>query len=620
MSDEELLEIVKGPDFPTGAIIYGYQGIQDCYTKGRGLIRVRARVNTEEGAQHGRMSLVVTEIPFQVNKANLLEKIANLVKDGRIEGISDLRDESDRDGMRIVIELKRDAQPKVVLNQLYRYTPMQTTFGAIMLALVDGRPQVLTLRGLIDEYIKHRLVVIKRRTEFDLAEAERRAHILEGYKIALDNIDAVIELIKKSKDTPTARDGLMKKFGLSEIQANAILDMRLARLTGLEREKIEKEYLETIQLIEELKSILASEQKMRGIVKTEILELKKKFADPRRTEIVPDLGEISIEDLIQDEDMVVTISHHGYIKRNPVSLYRSQRRGGKGLIGAKTKEEDWIEHLFVASMHTYLLFLTAKGRCYWLKVHEIDQASRAAKGRPIVNLIEMGRDDRVQTVVPIREFDDDHFLVLGTRNGTVKKTVLSAYGRPRRTGINAIVLDEGDELIEALVTDGTQDLILAKSGGKAIRFHEKETRPMGRTSRGVRGVKLEGDESVVSMVSVTRDTTLLAVTEHGYGKRSAIADYRVSHRAGVGIITIKTTERNGKVVAVKEVVDGEELMVITRGGQVIRMPVTDTRVMGRNTQGVRMVDLAEGDVVSDVARVVTEEPKGEAPAGEGSAE
>jgi DNA gyrase subunit A len=604
--DEVLLDIVKGPDFPTGAIIYGQQGIQDCYTTGRGLMRVRARVNTEEG-RNNRMSLVVTEIPFQVNKANLLEKIANLVKAGRLEGISDLRDESDREGMRIVIELKRDAQPKVVLNQLFRYTPLQTTFGAILLALVDGRPQILTLRGLVDEYIKHRRQVVRRRTEFDLEQAEKRAHILEGYKIALDNIDAVIELIKKSKDTEAARTGLMKTFGLSEIQANAILDMRLARLTGLEREKIEKEYLETIKLIEELRSILASMPKMMGIIKKEILKIKKKFGDERRTEIVPDLGDISIEDLIQDEDMVVTISHAGYIKRNPVSLYRSQRRGGKGIIGAKTKEEDWVEHLFVATMHSYLLFLTSRGRCYWLKVHEIDQASRAAKGRPIVNLIEMDREDPVQAVVPVREFDESHFLVLATRKGLVKKTVLSAYGRPRRSGINAILLDEGDKLIEAVVTDGTQDIILGKAGGKAIRFHEREVRGMGRTTRGVTGIKLEKDDKVVSMVAVKRDATLLAVTENGYGKRSSISEYRVSHRAGYGVITIKTTDRNGLVVAVKEVVDGEELMVITRQGQVIRMPVSDTRVMGRNTQGVRLVNLDPGDQATDVARVVRED-------------
>jgi len=613
LPQEELLRIVKGPDFPTGAIIYGLQGIRDCYEKGRGLIRVRARVVTEEG-RAGRMSLVVTEIPFQVNKANLLEKIADLVKEGKLEGISDLRDESDREGMRIVVELKKDAQPRVVLNQLYVHTPLQTTFGAIMLALVDGRPQTLTLRQLIDEYVKHRQIVVRRRTEFDLAEAERRAHILEGYKIALDNIDAVIELIKKSKDTEAARTGLMATFGLSEIQANAILDMRLARLTGLEREKIEHEYLETIKLIEELRSILASTAKMLRIIKDEVLEMKKKYADERRTEIVPEEGDFSIEDLIQNEDMVVTLSHAGYIKRNLVSLYRSQRRGGKGLIGARTKEEDWIEHLFVAQMHSYLLVLTNRGRCYWLKVHEIDQAGRAAKGRPIVNLIEMEREDRVQAVVPVKAFDDQHFLVLATRAGLIKKTVLSAYGNPRRSGINAILLEDGDELIEALITDGTQDLILAKKLGKAIRFHEREARPMGRTTYGVKAATLEDGDQVVSLVAVRREGTLLTVTENGFGKRSEIGEYRVSHRGGLGIITIKTTERNGNVVAVKEVVDGEELMVITRQGQVIRMPVSGVSLIGRNTQGVKMVQLEEGDQVTDVTRVIGEEA-GEAEGG-----
>jgi DNA gyrase subunit A len=606
LPDEELFRIVRGPDFPTGAIIHGIQGIRQCYMEGRGLIKVRARVATEE-SRGGKMSLVVSQIPFQVNKANLLEKIAELVKSGRIEGITDLRDESDRDGMRIVIELKRDAQPKVVLNQLFVHTPLQSTFGAILLSLVDGRPQVLTLRGMIDQYVRHRREVVRRRTAFDLAEAEKRAHILEGYKIALDHIDAVIELIKKSKDTEAARAGLMARFGLSEIQANAILDMRLARLTGLERQKIEQEYLETIQLIEELKSILASERKMLGIIRKEVLALKDKYGDERRTEIVPDAGEISLEDLIQDEDMVVTVSHAGYIKRNPVSLYRSQRRGGKGLIGARTREEDWVEHLFVATMHTYLLILTSRGRCYWLKVHEIDQASRAAKGRPIVNLVEMDRDDRVQAIVPVKQFDDQHSLVMATRNGLVKKTVLSAYGNPRRTGINAILLEPGDELIEATITDGSQDIILAKSGGKAIRFPEAKVRTMGRTTYGVIGVKLEEGDTVVSMVAVKRQGTLLTVTQNGYGKRSEIAEYRVTGRGGLGIITIKTTERNGKVVAVKEVVDGEELMLITRMGQVIRMPVAGLRVMGRNTQGVRLVELAGGDQVSDVARIVVED-------------
>ena len=614
---EALAQIVKGPDFPTGGIIYGVQGIRDCYTTGRGLIKVRARVQVEEG-RAGRMSLVATEIPFQVSKANLLEKIADLVRQGRITGISDLRDESDRDGMRVVIELKKDANPKVVLNQLFVHTPLQVTFGAIMLALVENRPQVMNLRQLVDQYVLHRQEVVRRRTEFDLAEAEKRAHILEGLKIALDHLDAVIALIRGSKDVDAARQGLMSQFKLSEIQANAILEMRLSRLTGLERSKVEQEYLEVIQLIERLRSILASPKKMLSIIQDEVRRLKEKYGDDRRTEIVGEEGEIGYEDTIEQKDMVITISHAGYIKRQEIAAYRSQRRGGKGVIGARTKEEDFIEHLFVANTHAYLLILTDCGRCYWLKVHEIDQAGRMAKGRPLVNHLEgMGREERVQAVVAVKEFDDQHYLVCATKKGLIKKTVLSAYSHPRKIGINAILLEEGDGLIEAILTDGTQDIILAKKRGLAIRFHENEVRAMGRTSYGVKAVTLDEDEDeVVSMVGVKRQTTLLAVTEHGFGKRSEISEYRVSHRGGKGIITIKTTERNGCIVAVKEVVDGDELMIMTRSGQLIRMPVKGIGVMGRNTQGVTLVNLTptEGellpDVVAGVTRVVSEDDEG----------
>jgi len=614
----DLMKIVQGPDFPTGGIIYGTQGIRDCYMNGRGLIKLRARVQVEEGRQ-GRMSLVATEIPFQVNKAALLEKIADLVKDGKVSGISDLRDESDRDGMRIVIELKKDANPKVVLNQLFVHSPLQTTFGAIMLALVDQRPQVLTLRGLLDQYVQHRQIVVRRRTEFDLAEAEKRAHILEGLKIALDHLDAVITLIRNSKDVETARGGLMTQFKLTEIQANAILEMRLSRLTGLERKKVEDEYLEVIKLIEQLKSILASPTKILGIIKDEVARLKQKYGDVRRTEIMAAEGDIQYEDTIEQKDMVITISHAGYIKRQEISSYRSQRRGGKGVIGARTKEEDYIEHLFVAGTHSYLLFLTDRGRCYWLKVHEIEQAGRMARGRPLVNHLEgLSRDERVQAVVAVKEFDDQHYLVCATKKGLIKKTVLSAYGNPRRGGINAILLEEGDALIETNLSDGTQDFILAKKKGLAVRFHENEVRPMGRTSYGVKAVTLDDDaDEVVSMVGVQRQATLLTVTENGYGKRSEISEYRVSHRGGKGIITIKTNERNGAVVAVKEVVDGDELMIITRSGQMIRMPVKGISVIGRNTQGVRLVNLAaagEGDLLPDavaaVTRVVGEEDTG----------
>ena len=605
----DLMKIVKGPDFPTGGIIYGTQGIRDCYLNGRGLIKVRARVQVEEGRQ-GRMSLVATEIPFQVNKAALLEKIADLVKESRVQGISDLRDESDRDGMRIVIELKKDANPKVVLNQLFVHSPLQTTFGAIMLALVEQRPQVLTLRALLDQYVLQRQIVVRRRTEFDLAEAEKRAHILEGLKIALDHLDAVIALIRAAKDVDTARTGLMTQFKLSEIQANAILEMRLSRLTGLERRKIEEEYLEVIQLIEKLKSILASPKKILGLIKDEVARLKEKYGDARRTEVVAEEGDIQYEDTIEQKDMVITISHAGYIKRQEITSYRSQRRGGKGVIGARTKEEDYIEHLFVAGTHNYLLFLTDRGRCYWLKVHEIEQAGRTARGRPLVNHLEgLARDERVQAVVSVKEFDDQHYLVCATKKGLIKKTVLSAYGNPRRGGINAILLEEGDALIEAIISDGTQDFILAKKKGLAVRFHESEVRAMGRTSYGVKAVTLDDDtDEVVSTMGVQRQASILTVTENGYGKRSEIAEYRATHRGGKGIITIKTTERNGHVVAVKEVVDGDELMLITRSGQMIKMPVKGISVIGRNTQGVRLVNLAaagEGDLLPDAVAAVT---------------
>jgi DNA gyrase subunit A len=629
---EDLLKLVKGPDFPTGGIIYGTQGIRDCYLNGRGTMKMRAKVQVEEG-KAGRMSLVVTEIPFQVNKTSLLEKIAQLVRETKLAGISDLRDESDRDGMRIVVELKKDANPKVVLNQLFVHTPLQTSFGAMMLALVDNRPQILTLRALLDQYVRHRREVVRRRTEFDLAEAERRAHILEGLKIALDHLDAVIALIRKSKDPETARTGLMSTFKLTEIQANAILEMRLQRLTGLEREKIQAEYLEVIKLIEQLKSILASESKMLAIIQDEVRRLRDKYGDDRRTQIVVDEGDINYEDTIEQKDMVITISHAGYIKRQEISAYRAQRRGGKGVIGARTKEDDFIEHLFIANTHAYLLFLTDKGRCYWLKVHEIESAGRMAKGRPLVNHLEgMARDERMQAVVAVKSFDDQHYLVCATKKGLIKKTLLSAYGNVRKAGINAVLLEDGDALIEAAITDGTQDLILAKKKGLAIRFHEQDVRAMGRTAYGVKSVTLDDDEDeVVSMVAVMRQATLLAVTENGYGKRSEISEYRLQKRGGKGIITIKTTERNGNIVAVKEVVDSDELMIVTRQGQLIRMPVKGISVLGRNTQGVRLVNLAatageEGatlalpDTVGGVTRVVSEDDEeGEPIAGAGPA-
>ncbi len=599
---DDLLSIVTGPDFPTGGVIYGRQGIMDCYRTGRGHITVRSRTDVEE-IRKDREAIIVTEIPYMVNKAALLEKIAELVKDGPLDGISDLRDESDRDGMRIVIELKRDAQPKVVLNQLFKHTQMQTTFGANMLALVGKRPLTLSLKEMIEHYVAHRREVVVRRTKFDLAEAEKRAHILEGLKIALDHIDEIVALIRASADTEAARTGLMSRFGLSEIQASAILEMRLSRLTGLERKKVEEEYLEVIQLIESLKAILASPAKVLQIIKEELAQVKERFGDDRRTEIIASSGEFEAEDLIAEEDVVITISHAGYIKRLPVTTYRSQRRGGRGVTGAGTREEDFIEHLFIASTHSYILVFTDRGRVYWLKVHEVTQGGRTAKGKAIVNMVEMSQQERVASVLPVKEFDDTHFIMMVTRNGTAKKTPLSAYSNPRRGGIVAIGVEVEDSLIDAVLTDGTHDIVLQKRNGKAIRFNEQDVRPMGRTAFGVRGVTLEEDDAVVGMIAVKGDASLLVATENGYGKRSPISEYRVTGRGGKGIISIQATERNGRVVAALEVVPADEVMLITRGGIVIRTKVSEISEIGRNTQGVRLINLESGDQLIDVARV-----------------
>jgi DNA gyrase subunit A len=599
---EDLLKIVEGPDFPTAGIIYGRQGIIDCYTTGRGHITVRSAAAVEE-IKKDRSAIIVTEIPYMVSKAALLEKIADLVKDGTIDGISDLRDESDREGMRVVIELKRDAQPRVILNQLFKHTQMQTTFGANMLALVGNRPQTLSLKAMIQHYIAHRQEIVVRRTRFDLNEAEQRAHILEGFKIALDHIDEIVALIKASANVEAARQGLISTFGLSEIQANAILEMRLSRLTGLERQKIEDEYKEVIQLIAKLKAILDSPAMVLEIIKDELGQVKEKFGDDRRTRIEGASGEFEIEDLIAEEDMVITISHAGYIKRLPVTTYRSQRRGGRGVTGAGTREEDFIEHLFIASTHSYILVFTNKGRIYWLKVHEIPQAGRTAKGKAVVNLVEMSQQDRIAAVVPVKQFDDKHFVLMTTARGIVKKTPLSAYSNPRRGGIVAIGVDGDDTLIDAVLTDGTQEIILSKRNGKAIRFKETDVRPMGRTAYGVRGVTLEENDAVVGVIAVRREASLLVATENGYGKRSPINEYRITGRGGKGIISIQANERNGSVVAALEVVPDDEVMLITRGGMVIRMPVQGISEIGRNTQGVRLVNLEPGDQLIDVAKV-----------------
>jgi DNA gyrase subunit A len=607
---KELRKIVKGPDFPTGGFIYGREGIKECYETGRGRIVMRARAVIEEKESSGRQQIVVAEIPFQVNKARLIEQIAEQVRDRRIEGISDLRDESDRDGMRIVIELKRDANAEVVLNQLYKHTQMQTTFGAIMLALVDGAPKVMGLKEMLRHFVDHRHAVITKRTEFELAEAQAREHILEGLKIAVDHIDEVIKIIRGSKDVEAADAALRERFTLSEKQSKAILDMRLAKLTGLEREKLDEELKEIRALIKDLKGLLASRERRMGILKQELEELERKFGDERRTEIVADQGDFTIEDLIAEEDMVITISHAGYIKRIPVSTYRRQRRGGRGLAGMGTKEEDWVEHLFIASTHDYVLFFTQSGQLYWLKVYDIPQGGRAAKGKPVINLIQIKPDDRIAAWVAVRTFDDQHFLVFATAGGTVKKTVLSAYGNPRASGINAINIEPGDGLIDVQVTDGSNDVVLATRHGMSIRFHEHDVREMGRATTGVRGIELESEDRVIGMVVIRRDATLLVVTAKGLGKRSELAEYRVQHRGGKGIITLKRTDKTGEIVALKEVLPDDELMMITRHGVIIRVPVEGIRVIGRNTQGVRVMNLDEGDTVMDVARVVKEDENG----------
>lgn len=603
----DLMKYVKAPDFPTGGIIYGYEGVKEALLTGRGRIVIRAKANIET-LKNDRENIVITEIPYQVNKATLIEKMADLVREGKLSDISNIRDESDRDGMRVVIELKRDAQPAVVLNQLFKHTQMQVTFGVIMLALVHGVPKVLNLQEMIQHFLDHRMDVLIRRTKYDLDAAEKRAHILEGYIIALDNIDEVIETIKKSKDVETAKNNLMKKFKLSEIQSKAILDMRLQRLTGLERKKIEDEYKETIKLIERLRGILDNERTRKKIIKDELLELKEKYGDERRTEIIKDYKEFSLEDTIAEEDVVVTISHGGFIKRFPVSGYRRQGRGGKGVTGVGTKEDDFIEHMFVASTHQYILFFTDKGRCYWLKVHEIPEGGRTARGRSIVNLLEKDKEENITAFVAVKEFRDDQYLIMATEKGTIKKTVLSAYGNVRKGGINAINLAPGDRLIEVKMTDGKNDIVIGTRNGFAIRFNEKDVRDMGRTATGVRGIRLGKGDHVVGLLVIRNDqATVLVVTEKGFGKRSDINDYRITKRGGKGVITVKTTDKVGKMIALMDVVDRDELVIISTQGMVIRQSVKDLRVMGRNTQGVRVIRLNEHDSIADIARVVPDE-------------
>src|SRR5438094_852645 len=581
---EELMELIPGPDFPTAGYIYGTQGIKEDYTTGRGLLTLRAKASIETDERPDRDRIIVTEIPYQVNKARLIEKIAELIQDKRIEGIADLRDESDRDGMRIVIELKKGEIPLVILNNLYKHTPMQSTFGVIMLALVHNRPEVLDLKQILQAFIEHRREVVLRRTAFDLRKAEERAHILEGLKRALDNLDAVIALIKRSRSPEEARGGLIRQFALSEIQATAILDMKLQRLTQLEREKLTEEY-----------------------------------KDARRTLIIPEEAELNIEDLIAQEEVAVTISHAGYIKRNPVSLYRAQRRGGKGKIGMGTKEEDFVETLFTASTHDYLLFFTDAGKVYWLKVHEIPEAGRAAKGKAMINLLALSGDEKVTATLPVKEFREDRYVVMATRMGTIKKTELAAYGNPRQGGIIALTLDEGDKLIGVEITDGQREILLGTRDGIVIRFREEDVRPMGRPAYGVRGITLDEGNYVIGMETITPDSTtsILTVTERGYGKRTLVSEYRLQGRAGKGIIGGKATEKNGHAVSFHQVRDGDEIMVITAEGKILRTKVDDVREIGRNAQGVRLIDMADTDRVVGVAKLAESSGEG---ASEGTAE
>jgi len=616
-SIKDLRKFIKGPDFPTGAIIYGREGIKECYEKGRGRIVIRARANAEEVKSTGRQQIVVTEFPYQVSPERVHDQIRDLAVAKKLEGISDLRNESDKDGIRLVIELKRDAVPMVVLNQLYMHTQMQVTFGAIMLALVDGAPKEMALKELLEHFIEHRHTVIVRRTEFELKRAQDREHILEGLKIAVDHIDEVVRIIRKAKDVPMADAALRKRFKLSEKQAAEILNMRLARLTALEITKLEEELKEVRKFIKECKEILASKPRRLKILKEELSELAHGFGDERRTEIVADQGEFSIEDLIAEEDMVITVSHAGYIKRLPVSAYRRQRRGGKGVISAHTKEDDWLEHLFIASTHDYVMFFTQQGQCYWLKVHEIPQAARAARGKPIISCVAMKPDERLASLVPVREFSEDQYLLFATKQGVVKKTRLSEFGNPRSVGIRAINIEKGDELIDVQVTDGRNDIVLATRHGMSIRFHEKDVRDMGRTATGVKGIELDKKDHVIDMVVVRRKSTLLVVTEKGMGKRSELDEYRVQHRGGRGIITLKRADKTGDIVALKEVLPDDELMMITKKGIMIRVPVEGIRISGRNTQGVKVMNLTSGDLLVDVARVVKED---EADDGEGDAE
>lgn len=609
---EDLFQYIKAPDMPTGGIIYGLSGVHDAYRTGRGRVVVRGQAEIQTSST-GKEQIIISEIPYQVNKANLIVKMADLVNEGRISGISDIRDESDRrTGIRIVVDLKRDAMGSVVLSKLYKYTPLQSSYGVNNIALVNGRPKVLNLKQLIEEFIKFRLEVIVRRTQYDLRKAEERAHILEGLLIALDNLDEVISLIRNSKTVDEAREGLMTQFELSEIQARAILDMRLQKLVGLEREKVKEEYDEIIKTIAHLKSILASEQMQRDIIKDELEEIREKYGDERRTRITFAEGEISIEDLIPNEEVVVTISHLGYIKRTKVDEYRVQGRGGRGSRGSKTRNLDFIEHMFVAKSHNYLLLFSEKGRCHWLRVYEIPEAAKTATGRVIQNIIQLPKDDKIKAFIIIedltdQEFLDNNFIIFSTKNGMIKKTVVEAFSRPRVNGINAITIREDDYLIEAKLSDGSREILLANRNGRAIRFPESKVRPMGRSAAGVRGISLDddGQDAVIGMLSVdpTEPVTILVISDKGNGKRSPLDEYRVTNRGGKGVKTMQITEKTGPLVGIKAVYDGDQLMITSKEGIMIRMSLDDIRVMGRATQGVKVISLGKQDEIADIAVV-----------------
>ncbi len=603
ISCKELMTYLPGPDFPTSGIIYGRAGINSAYRTGRGIIKLRARMIVEKEHRTGRESIVVTEIPYQVNKARLIEKISDLVRDKRIEGIKYVRDESDREGMRIVVALKKDQIAGVIINQLYSYTQMESTFGIILLAIVDRQPKLLSLKELLGHFVQHRRQIIIRRTRFELNKAEARAHVLEGLKVALDHIDTVIGVIRSSKSPTEAKERLVSDFELTDIQAQAILDMRLQRLTGLERDKIVEEYRETIKAIAQYREILASERLVLNIIKDELAELRKRYRDERCTEIIEETEKLTVEDMIVEEDMVVTVSHAGYIKRNPITLYNSQRRGGKGKTGMAMKEEDFVDRLFVASTHDTFLFFTNLGRVYWRKVHELPQAGRMARGKAIVNLLSFGQGEKLATVLAVRSLDPGFTVFMVTKGGTVKKTDLMAYSRPRTGGIIALNLAPGDELIAARITDGTQNVFLGSRHGKSIRFHESDVRPMGRVSRGVRGMHLADGDCLVGMEVLTDGKTLMTITENGYGKRTSIDEYPVQKRGGKGVITIKTTERNGLVMAILLVTDEDDMMLVSDRGKIIRMPVQDISVIGRNTQGVRLFAMEPGERVASAARL-----------------